>query len=286
MFSEGQIITFRVQRFDPEKDRRPYMKEYQVPYTQGLTVLDGLYYIKEKLDGSLAFRASCRMAVCGSCGMFINGKPHLACHTQITELQSVVIEVKPLPNYTVIKDLVCDFTPLFAKHKAVKPYIIRRDAREIDNPTREFLQSPAELESYLQFSYCMKCGLCLAACPTAATDRNFVGPQALGQAYRYCADSRDDGLAERIREIDNAHGIWRCHLAGACSEACPKGVDPALGIQLLKRQVVLRAIGFGKGKKLAPVAPPPSGQVKPKIEAPPFTVSRAKAEIAASDGRS
>ncbi|TDA69661.1 MAG: succinate dehydrogenase iron-sulfur subunit [Clostridia bacterium] len=279
-------MTFKVQRFDPERDQGPYLKEYHVPYTQGLTVLDGLYYIKEKLDGSLAFRASCRMAVCGSCGMFINGKPHLACHTQITELESTVLEIRPLPNYSVIKDLVCDFTPLFAKHKAIKPYIIRREAGEIDNPTREFLQSPAELESYLQFSYCMKCGLCLAACPTAATDRNFLGPQALGQAYRYCADSRDDGLAERVKEIDHAHGVWRCHLAGACSEACPKGVDPALGIQLLKRQVVLRAVGLGKGRKLAAVVPPPSGQAKPRVEAPPFTVPRAKAEIAAGDSRS
>lgn len=274
MVNSEKIFTFRVQRYNPQKDSHPYLQSYQVPSRQGLTVLDGLYYIKEKLDGSLAFRSSCRMGVCGSCGMFVNGHPHLACHTQVAELASDVIEVRSLPNFDIIKDLVADLTPLFQKHRSIKPYIIRRDAGEVDNPTREFLQSPAELEAYLQFAYCLKCGLCLAACPTVATDREFIGPQALAQAYRYCADSRDGGNAERFVVVDNPHGAARCHLAGACSDACPKGVDPALGIQLLKRQMALKSIGLGRAQEPAPLASEPAGPAKEKIPVPEFTVSK------------
>lgn len=274
MSNSEKNITFRVQRYDPQADSRPYLKEYQVPFTKGLTILDGLYYIKEKLDGSLAFRSSCRMGVCGSCGVFINGHPHLACHTQVAELASDVLEIRSLPNFDIIKDLVADLTPLFAKHRSIKPYLIRPDAAEIDQPTREFLQSPQELEAYLQFAYCLKCGLCLAACPTVATDREFTGPQALAQAYRYCADSRDAGAGERWQSISGPHGITRCHLAGACSDACPKGVDPALGIQLLKRQTALAAVGFGRTPTPAPVAPEPVGPAKEKVPVPEFTARR------------
>jgi len=261
-------ITFRVQRFNPETDSRPYMAEYTVPYTEGMTVLDGLIYIKEKLDGTLAFRMSCRMGICGSCGMLVNGFPHLACHTQVSELESDVLEVKPLPNYPVIRDLVPDLGPMFEKHREVKPYIIRADEEELENRSGEFLQKPEELEAYLQFAYCLKCGMCLAACPTVATDRAFFGPQALAQAYRYSADSRDAGQAERLEVLNSPHGPWRCHLAGACSEACPKGVDPALAIQLLKRELTLGA--RRQEKQEAVLAGPPEGvSRRPNIPDPP-----------------
>lgn len=267
---ELKEVTFRVYRYDPAGKEGPGFKTYTIPFTRGMTVLDGLIYIKENLDGSLSFRTSCRMGVCGSCGVLVNGFPHLACHTQITELGAEVLEVRPLPNYRVVKDLVVDLTPLFEKHQMVKPYIIRPDKEEVENPTREFLQTPEELERYLQFAYCLKCGLCLAACPTVATDAEFLGPQALGQAYRYEADSRDGAGKERLKVVSGAHGAWRCHFAGACSQACPKGVDPALAVQLLKRKLILNALGFGKKKKLAPVAPPVEKKTpRPGIPEPP-----------------
>ena len=105
---------------------------------------------------------------------------------------------------------------------------------ELESDAKEFLQSPEELEQYIQFANCIKCGLCNSACPTMATDSSFVGPQALAQAYRYVADSRDKGKDSRLKIIDDSHGIWRCHFAGSCSQVCPKGVDPAMGIQLLR----------------------------------------------------
>ena len=165
--------------------------------------------------------------------MIINGKPKLACFTKISELDSDVVTVEPMNNFPLIRDLVVGFEKMFSTHKRMKPYIIREDS-EISSGTKEFLQTPEDVEKYIQFSSCIKCGLCNSACPTMATDSMFIGPQALAQAYRYIADNRDKGKDERLRIIDEPHGIWRCHFAGSCSQVCPKGVDPAMGIQLLR----------------------------------------------------
>ena len=266
-------ITFKVQRYDPEQDSAPYSQEFIVPARRGMTVLEGLIYIKENLDSSLAFRTSCRMGICGSCGMLINSYPHLACHTQIEEFHSDTLSIKSLPNLPIIKDLVPELNPLFENHKSVKPYILRYDTEEMERPTAEFAQTPQELWSFLQFAYCIKCGICVAACPTAASDKLFLGPQALAQCYRYCADNRDEGEQERFPVVDTDHGIWRCHLAGACSEACPKGLDPALAIQLLKRRLVSQAIGLRKKQQPSSVMPPPA-ETKSKVPFPEFTVKQ------------
>ena len=268
-----QQVTFNIQRYNPEQDRAPHFQRFTVPVSRGTTVLDGLLYIKENLDSSLTFRTSCRMSICGSCGMLLNNYPHLACHTQIEELHADVITARPLPNLAIIKDLVADLTPLFNNHESIKPYLMRDDKEEMEDPTAEFSQTPQELDSYLQFSYCVKCGICVSACPTAASDKLFLGPQALAQCYRYCADSRDGGQPERLPVAEAEHGVWHCHLAGACSEACPKGVDPALAIQLLKRRLTSRALGLGKKQQPTTVVSPPV-EMKAKLPFPEFTVKK------------
>lgn len=226
-------ISLIISRSSPKKKR--HFQEFRVPAQKSMSVLDALIYAKEYLDHSIAIRFSCRMAVCGSCGMKINGKPMLACYTQISELKSDKIRVEPLDNCTVIRDLVTDFSEFFNHHRSVSPYLIRKDVAEQENPQREFLQKPEEVEKYLQYSFCIKCGLCYSVCPTVSADSKFPGPQALAQVYRYVADNRDEGLQQRMDAIDNAHGIARCHFAGTCSSVCPKGIDPAQGIQLLRR---------------------------------------------------
>ena len=270
-----KTVRFKVLRYDSNGMTKPRVDSFEVPVKKGTTVLDGLHHIKENLDNTLAWRYSCRMAVCGSCGMFINSFPKLACNTQITELEADVINLKPLPNFDIIKDLVPDLSVLFEKHRLVKPYTMRQDSTELDSPTGEFFQSVDELERYLQFAYCIKCGLCMAACPTVATDRRYLGPQPLAQAYRYSADSRDEGYGERKDVVFNPHGAFRCHFAGACSEACPKGVDPAFGIQLLKRQAFMGALGLMRRKKASAVAPRVSSakRLEGVPEAPKRTVS-------------
>ena len=212
---------------------------FEVPTQRWTTVLDALLYVKAYKDPSIGIRYSCRMASCGSCGMMINGIPRLACYTKVTELEDDVIKCEPLSNFPHVRDLVTDFSQFFKHHKDIRPYILNQDA-DLNGSKKlsEFIQSPEDLDRYLQFSYCIKCGLCYSACPTAATDTKFPGPQALAQAYRYSADTRDNGSHERDSVIDDKHGIWRCHFAGSCSNVCPKGVDPALGIQLLRSHLM------------------------------------------------
>ncbi len=266
-------VTFKILRYSGEGDSTKF-EEFKVPVIGGMTVLEGLIYIKENLDSTLSWRASCRMGICGSCGMFINNFPMLACQTQIMDLKSDVIEIKPMPNYPIIKDLVPNLDKLIEKHKSIKPYTLRKEGtpEEIEG---EFCQSVEELERYEEFTFCIKCGICLAACPTVATAEEFLGPQALTQAYRYSVDTRDQGYEERKEVVDNPLGVFRCHFAGSCSEACPKGVDPALAIQLLKKTIVKDSV-FGKklenNAKVLPITqenPKKKENIKP---APPKSV--------------
>jgi succinate dehydrogenase / fumarate reductase, iron-sulfur subunit len=263
-------VIFEVLRYNPETDAKPHIQVYSVPVSKGMTVLDGLTWIKENLDPSLAWRSSCRMGVCGSCGMFINGLPRLACANQITHLHSEKITVKPLPNFDIIRDLVPDLETFFDRHRKVKPWLIRHDTKEQELPAAEYFQSQEELERYIQFAYCIKCGCCMSACPTVATDDSYLGPQALAQAWRYLADARDEGLQDREDELFSSHGAFRCHFAGACSEVCPKGVDPAFAIQLLKGDMFKAKLRGCKEKHGAP-ALTPNTEVKenPKIPAAP-----------------
>jgi succinate dehydrogenase / fumarate reductase, iron-sulfur subunit len=230
-------IVLNIYRGGPNQKENSY-DSYRVPVSRWTTVLDALIYAKERLDSSVAIRYSCRMASCGSCGMKINGIPRLACYTKISELGTHTITCEPLPNFPLIRDLVTDFQEFFDHHKKIQPYIQNLHPDPSIDKLSEFEQSPQEVDEFLQFSYCIKCGLCYSACPTVATDTKFPGPQALAQAYRYFADSRDDAVEERLSIVDDKHGIWRCHFAGSCSKVCPKGVDPALGIQMLRSHLM------------------------------------------------
>lgn len=231
-------IVLNIYRGGPNQKPENSYDSYRVPVSRWTTVLDALIYAKERLDSSVAIRYSCRMASCGSCGMKINGIPRLACYTKISELGTHTITCEPLPNFPLIRDLVTDFQEFFDHHKKMQPYIQNLHPDPSIDKLSEFEQTPQEVDEFLQFSYCIKCGLCYSACPTVATDTKFPGPQALAQAYRYFADSRDDAVEKRLSIIDDKHGIWRCHFAGSCSKVCPKGVDPALGIQMLRSHLM------------------------------------------------
>ena len=266
---EGSKITMRdkifinvFRRNTVKGDTDHHYDKFEILVGRSTTVLDALLYAKSYLDTSIGIRYSCRMASCGSCGMKINGIPRLACFTKVSELEGDTITCAPLSNFPHIRDLVTDFSYFFDHHRNMKPYIhneyanIELDGAEImDKDTGNtntklvtgFKQTPEEVDKYLQFSYCIKCGLCYSACPTAGADLKFPGPQALAQMYRYVADSRDNALKERLDIVDNQHGVWRCHFPSSCSVVCPKGVDPSLGIQLLKSYL----LGISKNKKRA-----------------------------------
>ena len=282
MTMETKNIKFIIKRWDP-KDKKWFRKEYEVPVYKGMTIVDALYYIKEKLDRTLSFRVSCRMGLCGSCGMVINGKPRLACETQVLHLNSDRVYLEPLYNFPPIKDLATDLGGFFNKQRTIKPYLIRHDIIEQAYPTREYSQSMEEWNNYIQFAQCITCGLCYAACPTTATNPDYLGPQALTNLYRYIADSRDEGTIERIRIADDENGVWGCHLATGCSEVCPKGVDPALAIQLLRKEVLKSYLGLFKEKKRIEIVPPLPSPEKSEYRAfgtpPKFTVEGAEDKI-------
>ena len=267
-------VVFRIRRFDPATDAAPHWEDYRLPNTPGMTVLEGLKQIKESHSPTLAWRSSCRMGVCGSCGMFINGRPRLACNTQVSELEASLVTVAPLPNFDIIRDLVPDLVPMIDAHAAAQPFIIRDDVQEQQHPTGEYWQSAHQLEEDLQFSYCIKCGCCMAACPTYATDPQYSGPMPLAQAHRYNADSRDGGFKQRREVMAGERGPWKCHFAGECSQVCPKGVDPAKAIQLMKRALVLDYLRLWKQPCPASVAKPLAGLKRRDgiPEAPPRTI--------------
>lgn len=269
-------ITFYIRRYNPDVDDKPHWQKFNVRVEPGMTVLDGLHMIRETQDATLSLRYSCRMGVCGSCGMLLNGRPSLACNTQILDISSKVLTVASLPNFDIVKDLVPDLTPLFSKHISTYPYIVRDDADEMLNPTGEFFQSPDELTKYLQFTYCIKCGLCISACPTAATDSEYLGPQPLAQSYRYTKDTRDNGFNLRKKVVGSSHGAFRCHYAGECSNVCPKGVDPARAIQLMKRELVLDYLRLKKHRAKSNILHKPEGvERNPDIPDPPqFTIKQ------------
>ena len=276
----GRTIKFHVSRYHPERDRGPRVEAFDVPVYEGMTVLDGLHYIKDNLDSTLVWRSSCRMGVCGSCGMLLNGRPGLACTTQTLKIAKSTLAIAPLPNFDIIRDLVPDLSMMFDKHRLVRPYIVRSNASEIEDPIGEFYQTPQELEEYLQFTYCIKCGCCMAACPTLATDAHYLGPMPLTAAQRYNADTRDDGRAERNQATGSSRGAFRCHYAGECSRVCPKGVDPAKAVQLLKRRLVLDYLHLAQTRQpCKKLTGPGNGALLPNISAAPARTVEAQEEI-------
>jgi succinate dehydrogenase / fumarate reductase, iron-sulfur subunit len=224
-----EIQDFKVSRYEIQADR----------FT---SVLDALISVKERHDHSLAIRYSCNMGICGSCGMVINGKPRLACETNIFALNADTVRVGPMEGHPLLKGLVTDFDEFFEKHKSVTPWLVRNDEQEKFAAEKEYPQTVSQVDYFLDFAHCIECGLCVDACPVSNTNPHFIGPQALSQAYRYNSDSRDQGEKERLDSLDSMEGVWGCEYAGACSLVCPKGVDPALTIQLLKLAIMKRRL--------------------------------------------
>lgn len=224
--------TLRIHRYQPELTKEPFVQEYKVPYRRDMVVLDALNYIKDHLDGTLSYRWSCRMGICGSCGMNVQGEPKLTCASFLHEFNEKTIEVEPLAHFPIIKDLVVNMDDFMEKLDRIKPWIIRKD--EASPERGEYRQTPEQLDIYKQFSMCINCMLCYAACPIYGLNEEFLGPAASALAYRYLTDSRDQSPEARFPIVLETEGVWECTLVGECSVACPKGVDPMLAIQKTK----------------------------------------------------
>lgn len=224
-----RTITLEVFRYRPEKEKEPTFQSFTVPFRDDWVVLDALNHLKDQTDGSLSFRWSCRMGVCGSCGMMVNGTPRLSCAAFLKEYYPGPVRIEPLANFPVERDLVVSLDDFMKKLKSVKPWIIRKEEKPLSEG--EYRQTPAELANFKQYSMCINCMLCYAACPVYGIQPDFVGPAALALAHRYNLDSRDEGQALRKEVVFSHEAVWECTFVGECSVVCPKDVDPAGAIQ-------------------------------------------------------
>ena len=230
--AEMKNLKIEVVRYNPEVDTAPHSAFYEVPYDATTSLLDALGYIKDNLAPNLSYRWSCRMAICGSCGMMVNNVPKLACKTFLRDYTDGM-KVEALANFPIERDLVVDMTHFIESLEAIKPYIIG-NSRTADQGTN--IQTPAQMAKYHQFSGCINCGLCYAACPQFGLNPEFIGPAAITLAHRYNEDSRDHGKKERMAQLNSQNGVWSCTFVGYCSEVCPKHVDPAAAIQQGNKQ--------------------------------------------------
>src|SRR3954447_17179856 len=251
-------FTLKVRRFQPEDQTEgPYWESFDVDLDPTLSVLDGLLQAMDREDGSLAVRCSCRAAICGSCGMKINGQSTLACKTMLEEAQSYAeshavaaqvggdktvtsangdkpeIVVEPMGNMPVIKDLVTDMESThWTKIRRVTPWLLP----EGDPPEREYIVPPESMIDITQSMACIQCGACVPPCLSREADPDFIGPAALAKAYRFVGDPRDSQARERLHDLSqDPHGIYDCTHCFSCIDACPKGVAPMDQIMRLRR---------------------------------------------------
>jgi succinate dehydrogenase iron-sulfur subunit len=239
--------TLKVRRYLPESGEGPYWEEFNVDLDPSLSVLDGLLQAKDRDDGSLSVRCSCRAAICGSCGMKINGQSGLGCKTQIGEAQELAdkfanpggsdgtpIVVEPMGNMPVIKDLITDMESThWTKIRRVTPWLLPHG----DPPEREYVVEPESMIDITQSMACIQCGACVSSCLSMEADPDFIGPAALAKAYRFVGDPRDAETKERLHDLaQDPHGIYDCTHCFSCVDACPKGVAPMDQIMRLRRK--------------------------------------------------
>ena len=226
--------TFKIQRFNPDKDKKPHYEEYRVELEQTDRVLDGLNEIKWRQDGTLTYRRSCAHGVCGSDAMRINGRNRLACKVLIKDLPDH-ITIEPMLGFTVIKDLVVDLEPFFEKYRSIAPYLINDSPAPHD---AERLQSPADRAKYDDGTKCILCAACTTSCPPFWANKEFVGPAAIVNAHRFIFDSRDEGAEERLAVLNTRNGVWRCRTVFNCTDACPRDIEITRAIEDVKRTLL------------------------------------------------
>lgn len=228
-------VTLRIRRFNPEKDKKPYFQEFNVPVEPTDRVLDALNYIKWHVDGTLGIRRSCAHGVCGSDAVQINGENRLACRELIKNYPRK-ITVEPIKGLPVIKDLIVDMEPFFASYRSIKPYLVN------DDPVpggKERLQSPEDRARFDDTTRCILCACCTTSCPIFWSNEQYVGPAAIVNAHRFIFDSRDKAAQDRLQILNSWEGVWRCRTIFNCTDACPRDIKVTRAIEDVKRAIAL-----------------------------------------------
>jgi succinate dehydrogenase / fumarate reductase, iron-sulfur subunit len=231
-------ITFKIFRFDPVSDAEPYFQEFIHEPKPADSILDTLKDIRDQQDPTIAFRYSCREAVCGSCALVVNGEICLACRKLIETIKSDVIIVEPLPNLHLLKDLFVDMTPFWKAYERVEPYLQAQG----EVPEKGHRVEEEKMERVFQYITCILCASCYAACPVASRDERYVGPAALAKLHRFIVDPRDKRTWASLKKVDDPTGAWGCDTVFRCNQVCPKEVEPADGIEGVRRTLVARRI--------------------------------------------
>jgi len=229
-------IILKIERFNPETDKTKRFQEYTLESAPTDRILDALVHIKQYQDGTLGFRKSCAHGVCGSDGMRINGKDGLACKTLIQDVakhDGDIIEIKPLQNLPVERDLIVNQSVFFDKYRKVQPFLINHDPA----PEKERIQSQDKRMQFDDATNCILCASCFSACPVPEEKKDFLGPAALAQAYRFIADSRDQGFENRLPELDHPSGVWACKNHFKCTQACPRWIKITKRINQTKKMI-------------------------------------------------
>ncbi len=232
-------VVFSIKRYNPEMDGGGWWRDYELDLEPESRVLDGLIAIKDRLDGSLAFRRSCAHGVCGSDALVINGEERLACKTLLKNLigeggEPLRVTVEPLYCLPVERDLMVDQKAFFERYRGMKPFLINEEpAGERERP-----QSPAEREKYADATKCILCAACFSACPIEREKNpRFIGPAAIVNAARFVFDNRDRGLVDRLPALDRPDGVWACENKFRCTQVCPRGILVTKNINLTKRKI-------------------------------------------------
>jgi len=231
---DSRLLTLKIRRFNPERKPLQWHETFHVEPRKGMNLLEALLRIQDEQDGTLSFRYSCRGAVCGSCGMRVNGNLVLACRTQVEGLPERPVLIEPLPYFPVIRDLIVDLSSFFEHYRRIEPYL---QGKPIPSPLEYVMdeEKRKEIDPYIN---CILCGICFGACPSFKLDPQFLGPAVLAKAYRFLIDPRNRRSKEILKTVDQQNGVWGCKTVFNCVKVCPKQVPPTHGILKMRGKIL------------------------------------------------
>jgi succinate dehydrogenase / fumarate reductase iron-sulfur subunit len=230
----AELLILRIKRLHREKDPSEWVETFTVETRKGMNLLEALIKIQDEQDATLAFRYSCRGAVCGSCAMRVNGEVVLACRTHVEDLLGKNALIEPLPYFPIIRDLIVDMSSFFQHYQEIEPYLHGKPVGQAS----EYLMHENERKEIDPYIQCILCGVCFGVCPAFKRDSRFLGPAMLAKAYRFLIDSRDRRAKEILSQVNDQEGVWGCNTVFQCVRVCPKEVPPTHAIVKMRRKIL------------------------------------------------